>query len=113
MDCINMVELIDELELNSALASELDTALTDVHTATPANAATAGDAELRLFDDLFAFDNADLLRLVQGRREATAVELHLADRLASAVEALEELEAMLRLDHACPVTRRARRAALH
>ena len=110
MDYINMVELIDEL---NTVLREGDATPQSPAAATRASEAPVGATERRLFDDLFAFDNADLLRLVESRRDATAVELHLADRHASALEALEELESVLRIDQSCPVTRKARRAVLH
>ena len=97
------------------LMSELDAILSRTAAAAPTPGAPTAtqDADLRLFHDLFAFDDAALLLLVRERRAATAVELHLADRLAAALEALEELEAMLQVESACPVARRRRRTALH
>ena len=51
-----------------------------------------------MFEDLCAFDDAALLELVRDKLDATAVELHLADRLTSALEELTQS-----LEHAAVV----------
>lgn len=106
MDFINIVTPLDESELDAP-------ATANAAATTPAHESPLSTAEQRLLEDLCAFDDDALLRLVRDKRDVTVVELHLADRLTSALEELKELEAMLQINQECPTAGRARRARLN